>query len=145
MFQLLLWLQNQGGHWREKEKEKQSTKTVKPLRKDRVVEQQRERERVRAGGWGRKQGHFNTQMNQGKQNNKNPSSSREIVLIRSPQDKVTQRKKNARNCYNLCLQQATQFVCTREKRDQIFNTYLQQLWLTEQACFSIALTEPLTA
>lgn len=27
MFQLLLWLQNQGGHWREKEKEKQSTKT----------------------------------------------------------------------------------------------------------------------
>ena len=29
LFQLLLWLQNQGGHWREKEKEKQIYKDGK--------------------------------------------------------------------------------------------------------------------
>lgn len=113
-----------GGKRRKRNK---STKTVNPLRKERVVEKQRERERLRAGGWGRKRGHFNTQLHQGKQNNKNLSSSRETVLIRSPQDKVTLRKKYARNCYNLSLQQATQFVWTREKPDQIFNAYLQQL------------------
>lgn len=92
-----------------------------------MVEKQGERDRLRAGGWGRKRGHSNTQLNQGKQNNTNPSSSREIVLIRSPRDKVTQRKKNARNCYNLCLREATKFIRSREKQDQILGTYSQQL------------------
>lgn len=87
----------------KRRKRNKSTKTVNPLRKEGGGETGRKRQ----GGWGRKQGHFNTQLNQGKQNNKNPSSSREIVLIRSPRDKVTQRKKNARNCYNLCLREAT--------------------------------------
>jgi len=67
-----------GGKRRKRNK---STKMVNPPRKEGVVEKQRERERVRAGGWGRKRGHFNTQLNKDKQNNKNPSSSREIVLI----------------------------------------------------------------
>lgn len=53
-----------GGKRRKRNK---STKTINPPRKERVVEKQRERERMRAGGWGIKRGHFNTQRNRGKQ------------------------------------------------------------------------------
>jgi len=55
---------------------------------------------VGEGVWVGERDHSNTQLNKGKQNNKS-LSSREIAPIRSPQDTVTQRKKNARNCYNL--------------------------------------------
>lgn len=95
-----------GGKRRKRNK---CTKPANPMRKERVVEKGMKEKgwTVGEGCWvGGKRGHSNTQLNKGKQNNKNSSSSREIVLIRSLQDKVTQRKKNARNCYNLWLQQA---------------------------------------
>lgn len=54
----------------KRRKRNKSRKMVNPLRRERVVEKQREQERVRAGGWRRKRGHFNTELKQGKQNNK---------------------------------------------------------------------------